>query len=321
MTRRGGHSCPPLSTGGRNICFSQKTAINQILEEKNKMNIMEFAGKFAAALVASVIAMFVISFVVDAAYGPVGAPMVVQTEQAAPTKTTATTPEPPAAKAPEAAKSTKPAKPAEVKVAATAKPARKKRHPGRKIYLRKGACAACHGRKGQRSISYYPSIAGQDKKYIALQINDIMKGKRKGGVDKDTGHPSTEAMRGALVAPDGSFRVTDEDVKVMADWLHGLPPAKPRAPETPIPAENIATGKKLFKKCVACHGKEGKKPLKGYPFVAGQKRQYLIMQLTDIRDKIRTNGKTKLMIPFVKKLSDDQIAMIADYLSQVDRTK
>jgi cytochrome c553 len=285
------------------------------------MKIIEFAGKFAAALVVSVVALFAISFVVDLAYAPSGTSVSAQAEKPAPAAPAA--PETkhaeaakPAAKASEAAK---PAAP--VQVAAAAKPKKKKRHPGRKVYLRKGACAACHGRKGKRAISYYPAIAGQDKKYMIQQINDIMKGKRRGGTDKDTGHPRAEAMRGALVAPDGSFRITSDDIKQMADWMTDLPPAKPKTPETPIPAENIAAGKKLFKKCVACHGKEGKKPLKGYPYVAGQKREYVFMQLIDIRDKVRTNGKTKLMMPFVKKLSNEQIAMIAEYLSQVDRTK
>ncbi len=280
------------------------------------MKIVEFAGKFAGALVGSVVALIVISFIVDMITGPTDEPAPMQAEASAakPAETASKSASAPAATA-------QPAKAPEAASVAAAKPKKKKRHPGRKVYLRKGACAACHGRKGQRAISYYPSIAGQDKKYMIAQINDIMKGKRKGGLDKGTGHPSTEAMRGALVAPDGSFRINGEDIKLMADWMNGLPPAKPKAPETPIAAENIATGKKLFKKCVSCHGKEGKKPLKGYPFVAGQKRQYLVMQLTDIRDKTRTNGKTKIMLPFVKKLSDEQIGMIADYLSQVERTK
>ena len=43
--------------------------------------------------------------------------------------------------------------------------------------------------------------------------------------------------------------------------------------------------------------------------------------MTDIRDKLRKNGKIKIMIPFVKKLTNEQITSIADYLSQIDRTK
>ena len=274
------------------------------------MKILEFAGKFTAAIVASVLVLFLISTIVDMAFGPTVSPAVAQIEKADPVAM-------PEKTAPAAKPATSP--PATLTTTA-AKPAKKKRHPGRKVYLRKGACAACHGRKGQRAISYYPAIAGQDKKYIIAQIKDIMTGKRKGGTDEATGHPSTEAMRGAIVSPDGSFRITNEDIAQMADWLKDLPPAKPKTPETPLLAENIAAGKKLFRKCVSCHGKNGKKPLKGYPYVAGQKRQYVFAQLIDIRDKTRTNGKSKLMLPFVKKLSNEQIGQISDFLSQIDRT-
>jgi len=62
------------------------------------------------------------------------------------------------------------------------------------------------------------------------------------------------------------------------------------------------------------------KPLKGYPIIAGQKRNYIITQINDIKAKARKNGKSKLMIAAVKKLSDDDIGALADYLSQIDRT-
>lgn len=195
-----------------------------------------------------------------------------------------------------------------------------KKHPGRTVYLKKGACAACHGRDGAKGISYYPAIAGLDKKYLINQINDILTGKRKGGIDTATNHPRTESMVGALVAPDGKLRVDPTDIEQMADWLSLSSPGTPPAPETPIAPESRAAGEKLYAKCVACHGKEGKKPLKGYPHLAGQKRIYLVQQMTDIRDGIRTNGLTKLMLPFVKKLTDAEIGQLADYLAPIDRS-
>ncbi|MCP4935171.1 MAG: c-type cytochrome [bacterium] len=286
------------------------------------MHFFRFAGQFAIALIISILGIYAISVLVDVAYDPTGSSEIIQANNtgdkmaAAPSKQAS---QPVEVAKPVPAVANTPTQ-ATTPVAA-AKPKKKKRHPGRKIYLRKGACAACHGRKGQRAISYYPAIAGQDKKYMIAQIKDIMSGKRKGGIDADTGHHRTESMRGALVNPEGAFRITNDDIVQLASWLKDLPPAKPKIPETPYPAENIATGKKLFKKCVSCHGKEGRKPLKGYPFIAGQKREYIFMQLVDIRDKARSNGKSKLMLPFVKKLSNEQIAMIAEYLSQIDRSK
>ena len=49
------------------------------------------------------------------------------------------------------------------------------------------------------------------------------------------------------------------------------------------------------------------------------KREYLVLQMTEIRDGIRQGAKIKTMLPFAKKLDDAKIAAIADYLSQIER--
>ncbi|MCB2101544.1 MAG: c-type cytochrome [Rhodobacterales bacterium] len=194
-----------------------------------------------------------------------------------------------------------------------------KRHPGKRLYMR-NTCIACHGRDGAMAIMDYPNVAGQDEKYIIAQIEDIMEGKRTGSPDA-TGNPRAQGMRGALVTPEGQPRLDKETIKTIADWLASLEPAKLAAPETPLDPNNVAAGEKLYAKmkCRTCHGKDGNKPLKGYPYIAGQKRAYLVAQMTDIRDKKRTNGKVKAMYPMIKKASDDDIAQLADYLSQVER--
>jgi cytochrome c553 len=322
---------------------------------ENNKKMIKMMGYFGAALVASLIGLFVISSLVNAIYGVSEPQMALSSaggeghkaqaanesanagaggsqNEEAPKATAKSDPVPgsraaakiAAAGTGAAAGAAATATSASAKVASAAKPAasaKPKKHPGRKIYLRKGACAACHGRKGRRSISYYPSIAGQDKKYIIGQIKDIISGKRRGGIDKGTGHPRAEAMKGALVSPEGKVRITPDDIEQMADWLTHLKPAAPRPLDPPASAEVMAEGKKLYKKCKSCHGKEGKKPLKGYPYLAGQKHIYLVQQITDIRDGKRKNGKVKIMVSFVKKLTDAQINALASYLSQIDRTK
>ncbi len=55
--------------------------------------------------------------------------------------------------------------------------------------------------------------------------------------------------------------------------------------------------------------------------IAGQKKAYIIAQINDVKNKIRTNGKIKSMYPKVKKLSDKQIDLLASWLSAIDRTK
>jgi len=206
---------------------------------------------------------------------------------------------------------------------ATEKPkAKKPKHPGRKVYRRK-TCMACHGKKGAKAILDYPNLAGQNAKYMVQQIKDILAEKRTGSTG-ESGKPRAEGMRGALVTAEGHVRVSKQEIKDVASWLSGLPATAPKALAEPISQDRLAAGKKLYKKkkCQTCHGKEGTRPTnKAYPYVAGQKSSYIRIQMTDIKEKVRKNGKSKVMFPFVKKLSEEDIGLIADYLSQVDRTK
>ncbi len=175
-------------------------------------------------------------------------------------------------------------------------------------------CIACHGRGGARSILNYPDLAGQDAKYLFAQMTDITEGKRVAGPDP-RGYPRTQGMKDIM------HLVTAPERQAIADYLAKEPPAKIRPLDPPIDDARRAAGKEAFLKggCVSCHGQEGAKPLSSYPFLAGQKRDYLVLQLTEIRDGIRQNGRVATMRPFAKKLDDAKIALIADYLSQTER--
>jgi cytochrome c553 len=80
-----------------------------------------------------------------------------------------------------------------------------------------------------------------------------------------------------------------------------------------------ADPKKLYKKCISCHGKKGmgKKSQKA-PMIAGQYAWYIETQVKAIRDKKRVSKNTKKMYPFVKKLTDDQIKELAGYISKFE---
>ncbi|MDP6345070.1 MAG: cytochrome c, partial [Alphaproteobacteria bacterium] len=57
-----------------------------------------------------------------------------------------------------------------------------------------------------------------------------------------------------------------------------------------------------------------------YPFIAGQKKAYLVRQMTDIKAKIRTNGKTGVMRASIRQTTAAEIEAIAAYLSRIDRS-
>jgi len=85
-------------------------------------------------------------------------------------------------------------------------------------------------------------------------------------------------------------------------------------------APALADGKALYleKTCVACHGKDAKKPLTPeYPKLAGQNAKYAENQMLDIKNGTRTNGNTAAMKGVMHLVSDDEIKQLAKYLSEI----
>lgn len=187
---------------------------------------------------------------------------------------------------------------------------------GKKVYMTK-TCMACHGKGGGKPVMTYPALAGQNEKYLQQQLQDIKAGKRVGSVDPATGHPFVQGMTDIM------HLVDETDIKNVAKYLSAQDPAAPK-PLDPAPsAEELAAGEAAYKGlgCKACHGNDGVKPSnKAYPFLAGLNRDYLIRAMTEMREGERTNGKSKMMFGTIKKASDEDIAAMATWLSQVDRS-
>jgi cytochrome c len=79
-----------------------------------------------------------------------------------------------------------------------------------------------------------------------------------------------------------------------------------------------ADGAKLYaeKTCVACHGKDGKKPLMAdYPKIAGQNAKYAERQMQDIKSGARANGNSAAMKGVMHLVSDAEIKAIAEYVA------
>ena len=79
-------------------------------------------------------------------------------------------------------------------------------------------------------------------------------------------------------------------------------------------------GAKLYqeKTCIACHGKDAKKPLTpAYPKLAGQNAAYAEQQMKDIKSGARANGNSAAMKGVMHLVSDEEIKALADYLSKL----
>lgn len=79
---------------------------------------------------------------------------------------------------------------------------------------------------------------------------------------------------------------------------------------TPVLAQDAAKGKAKSATCAACHGANGISAIPMYPNLAGQKQQYLELQMKAFRDGTRKNP---VMSPMAANLSDEDIADISAY--------
>jgi cytochrome c553 len=80
-------------------------------------------------------------------------------------------------------------------------------------------------------------------------------------------------------------------------------------------AADIEAGKTKAMMCNACHGTNGISMIPMYPNLAGQKEQYLILQLKAFRDGERKNMQ---MTPMSTGLSDTDIANLSAYYASLD---
>jgi cytochrome c553 len=83
----------------------------------------------------------------------------------------------------------------------------------------------------------------------------------------------------------------------------------------PILAADVAAGKAKSATCGACHGNNGISMIPMYPNLAGQKEQYMVLQMKAFRDGERKN---MVMAPMAAGLSDTDIANLSAYYASLD---
>ena len=159
------------------------------------------------------------------------------------------------------------------------------------------ACTTCHGIDAMRPISpLYPILGGQSKEYLLGQMKDIKSGKRDNG--------QTAAMKAIIAA------VSDSDMEKIAQWI------SEQKHETALLEDHQGAGLFMAKGCIACHGIDAKTPIMPlYPNLARQNKAYLINQIKDIKSGARHNGMTAVMKPILTPVTEDEINIIAEWLS------
>ena len=158
-------------------------------------------------------------------------------------------------------------------------------------------CVACHGPNGNSKDPQYPVLAGQNARYIYLQLQDFKEGRRK------------DAQMTPMAQP-----LTREDMLALADYYSKQ---KQTATGFKADAAKVAAGKKKSDEvlCPMCHLGEfvGQNEI---PRVAGQHYAYVKKQLQDFKAKRRTNDAGN-MTSVAATLSDDDIENLSQYIANL----
>ena len=163
------------------------------------------------------------------------------------------------------------------------------------------ACVSCHGAAGASTISQNPKLGGQHAAYIYKQLKDFQGPNRN--------NPIMTMLAKSL---------TDEEMKNIAAYLD-VQKFKPGAAKN---KDTLELGKKIYRggiaekdvpACAACHSPNGAGIPNQFPRIAGQHQDYTVAELINFRGEIRKNSPQ--MDTIAKRMSDDEIKAVADYIA------
>lgn len=169
-------------------------------------------------------------------------------------------------------------------------------------------CASCHAEDGNSALPANPVLAGQHADYTLKQLMNFRP--RDG---KPPERPN--AVMGGMVA-----NLSADELRSLAAYFEAQK-RKPRAARDPdlarlgqmiyrggIAARNVAA-------CTACHGPNGSGIPAQFPALAGQFAEYTAAQLRAFRVGERANDPNRMMRAVAEKLSDREIAALAEYIA------
>jgi cytochrome c553 len=168
---------------------------------------------------------------------------------------------------------------------------------GTSIAEKVDVCTTCHGPNGNSASPQYPVLAGQNARYLYLQLKDFKEGRRH--------DVQMEPIAASLER---------DDMLALADYFS----KQKQAPSGfKADAAKVALGKKKTDEvlCPMCHLGEfaGQNEI---PRVAGQKYEYVKKQLADFKAKRRTNDAGN-MTSVAATLSDADIENLAQYIANL----
>ncbi len=156
------------------------------------------------------------------------------------------------------------------------------------------ACVACHGPGGNSAVGAFPTLAGQNARYIYLQLRDYKEGRRK--------NPMMSPVAAGL---------EKQDMHDLAAYFASQKQARTAFKAEP---ERIKAGAAKAEEslCAMCHlgGMAGQNEV---PRLAGQHPEYIITQLKNFKARERTNDAGN-MTSLAQTLSEEDINNLAHWI-------
>lgn len=187
-------------------------------------------------------------------------------------------------------------------------------------------CGGCHNPDGNSVIPENPKLAGLNVKYLNRQLEDFKAGKRSNPI-MDSIIPMVNASEFKALAKYFSEQkrltsapaAADPAAPVVADQSA---PAAAGALSEQAKAERIAKGMQIYTEgvmgtavpaCGGCHGEDGTGSDK-FPYIGSQNNVYVVNQLANFKSGTRTNDPKAVMQAVAKRMTDEEIAAVAEYI-------
>ena len=169
-------------------------------------------------------------------------------------------------------------------------------------------CAACHGNDGNSVNTDWPSLAGQNQKYLYDQLVYFVNGERK------------NALMTAVI-PYLKTLSSDELFDIAAFYAE----SSASVGQADSDVDLLALGESLYRAgdlsrgipaCTACHSLYGEGNIQaGFPKISGQQKGYLISTLKEYRSQSRNAGNYALVMQAASaNLKDNDIEALANYM-------
>ncbi|MCW8108854.1 cytochrome c4 [Alteromonas ponticola] len=171
-------------------------------------------------------------------------------------------------------------------------------------------CAACHGPDGNSVIEANPKLAGQHPNYLVKQLQEFKLAAETGGEEG-----RNNAVMNGMAAP-----LSQQDMEDIAAYYASQEMTSGTTIEEYVePGEALYRGgdeERGITACIACHGPNGNgMQLAGFPDISGQHAAYTAAQLNAFKDGLRHNDMNGMMRDIAQKLTDEDIAILASYIS------